>query len=225
MICMFISEKLKISDYTVFIIASLTFFALYAVFENIEWSDYLPLPIAGYLYRGSGSNFPLFPWAGYVISGGVLGSYLANNPLVFKSIRFSRNILISGIVLFVISLISDYFETRIDGKSYLWTTSPNLTILRLGIVVFITGIVSWISVKVDYIPRIIILIGRNTLLIYIVHLVILYGSAWNPGIILLFNKSFGVWKTVGSALLMLTLMISLVLLLSKLKIKNKQLVT
>jgi hypothetical protein len=111
------------------------------------------------------------------------------------------------------------------GKSYLWTTSPNLIILRLGVVLILNSIVSWVSLSVDSIPKIIILIGRNTLIIYIVHLVILYGSAWNPGIILLFEKSFGVWKTIGSALLMLTLMTTMVYLISKLRIKNKQMVT
>jgi len=70
-----------------------------------------------------------------------------------------------------------------------------------------------------------VLIGRNTLLIYIIHLMILYGSAWNPGLIQLYGKSFDVFTTLTSALLMITLMVSMVVLLHKLRIKNKQLVT
>jgi hypothetical protein len=69
------------------------------------------------------------------------------------------------------------------------------------------------------------LIGRNTLLIYVVHLAILYGSAWNPGLSQLFAKSFGAWKTVATALAMISLMIGMVIVINKLKIRNKQLVT
>lgn len=224
-ICMYVAEKYKSSDFVVFGSAAAFFFLAYAVFENIQWSEFLPLPLAGYFYRGSGSNFPLFPWVGYVLSGGILGSFLAQRPLIFKTFSFSRNLGLIGSGFVLLALVGDYFETMIYGKSYLWTTSPNLVILRLGIVLILNGIVSWISIAVNSIPRIIILIGRNTLLIYIVHLVILYGSAWNPGIILLFEKSFGVWKTVGSALIMLTLMTLMVILINKLRIKNKQLVT
>jgi uncharacterized membrane protein len=224
-IAMFIADKFRMDEKPVFITGAVLFFGLYAVFENISWSDFLPLPLAGYMYRGSGSNFPLFPWAGYVLCGGVLGNILAKKPAIFRTQRFSRNLIITGIIFVGTALIADYFETLIYGKSYLWTTSPNLVILRLGIVLVITGIVSWISLRVTSIPKIVILIGRNTLLIYIVHLVILYGSAWNPGIILLFEKSFSVWKTVGSAIFMLSLMTIMVIVINKLRIKNKQLVT
>ena len=61
-ISMYIAEKFKISDYVIFGSAALFFFALYAVFENIKWAEFLPVPLAGYLYKGTGSNFPLFPW-------------------------------------------------------------------------------------------------------------------------------------------------------------------
>jgi uncharacterized membrane protein len=224
-ICMYIAERFRLSDYKVFGTAAVLFFGLYAVFENIDWGSILPLPLAGYMYKGTGSNFPLFPWAGYVLSGGILGSLLAKKPTLFKTYRFSFYLGAAGIGLILISFTANYFETLIYGKSYLWTTSPNLILLRLGTVLLLNGIVSLISISVDSIPRIIILIGRNTLIIYIVHLVILYGSAWNPGMIRFFHQSFGVWKTVGTAMLMLTLMTGMVYIISRLRIKNKQLVT
>jgi uncharacterized membrane protein len=224
-ICMYLAEKFRLSDYTVFAAAALLFFGLYAVFENINWTEYLPLPLAGYMYRGSGSNFPLFPWIGYVMAGGVLGSLLAKNPMVFKTYKFSRNLGLIGIAFIIVAYGFNYLEIIFFGRSYLWTTSPNLVIMRLGIVLLLNSLVSWISLRVESIPRIVVLIGRNTLIIYIVHLVILYGSAWNPGIIRIFERSFGVWRTVGSALIMLILMTGMVYLLSKMRIKNKQLVT
>jgi hypothetical protein len=54
---------------------------------------------------------------------------------------------------------------------------------------------------------------------------ILYGSAWNPGLSLLFGGSLKVTETIFCALIMVTLMGLMVILLSKLKFRNKQLVT
>jgi uncharacterized membrane protein len=221
----YIAEKTHLSDYLVFSIGGLILFSLYLVFENINWSEFLPQFIAGYFYKGSGSNFPLFPWAGYLLFGAVLGSYLAKNPQAFRSGKFSLRLALIGLAIFIAALIGDRIETAVYGQSYLWTTSINLSLLRLGIVLVLNAIVSYISLKIIVIPKILILVGRNTLLIYIVHLMILYGSAWNPGIILLFNHRFTAWNTAASAVFMLSLMVGMVILINKLKIKNKQMVT
>jgi surface polysaccharide O-acyltransferase-like enzyme len=78
---------------------------------------------------------------------------------------------------------------------------------------------------VKTIPKILILIGRNTLLIYVVHLVIIYGSAWNKGLYQYFAQSFSAWNSVGIALLMILTMTAMVLVVNKIKIRTKQAVT
>ncbi len=223
-LCAYIIEKFKLNDSLVFSVASLIFFGLYPQFSGIQWLKIFPAPIAGYFYAGSGSNFPLFPWAGYVIAGGVLGSYLAKNPLVFKTPQLSFKLASIGIILIIVSFIGNQLEILVYHASNFWTTSPNLIFYRLGIVLLLNSIVSFITLKLDSIPRIFILIGRNTLLIYIVHLVILYGSAWNPGLISVFDKNLNVWNTIGTALLMIFTMTLMVLIIHYFKIKNKEVV-
>jgi uncharacterized membrane protein len=219
------AEKFKLGDYFVFISGALIFIILYPIFANINWTGFMPAPLAGYFYTGTGSNFPLFPWAGYVIAGGVLGSYLAKHPKVFKTSKFSLRLLIIGAALIAAAFAGNEIEILITGSSNLWTTSPNLVLFRIGFVLILNSIVSYISLEVETIPRFLILVGRNTLLIYIVHLVILYGSAWNPGLVEQFGHGLNVWETVGVALLMILLMTGMVLGIHKLKIKNKELVT
>lgn len=226
MICAFIAEKLKLSDTIVFAFFALFFFIATPFFSKISWIDYFPQPIAGYFYEGTGSLFPLFPWAGYVVLGGVLGSYLARNPMVFKSNKFSINLALFGFALIFVSevsvLISEkFFDYYFISSSYTLDT----IVFRVGFVLVLNSLVSYISQKIESIPRIVILIGRNTLLIYVVHLMILYGSAWNPGLSLLFGSSLRVPATIFFALLMITLMTLMVILLSKFKFRNKQLVT
>ena len=39
----------------------------------IVWADHLPLVVASYLSFGTGSLFPLFPWAGFTLFGAAFG--------------------------------------------------------------------------------------------------------------------------------------------------------
>ncbi len=124
----------------------------------------------------------------------------------------------------LLSQVFNELKFPINGNTD-WGSAIYLIFFRLGFVITLNSIVSFISLKVNSIPKTIILIGRNTLLIYVVHLVLLFGSAWSPGLALLFAKKLDVWSTIGFALLMILLMVAMVLAINKLKIRNKQLVT
>ncbi len=158
--------------------------------------------------------------------GGVLGSYLAKNPLVFKTNKFSFSLAIVGGTLLIaveaaLFIASKYFNYHSVESSY----SLETIFFRVGFVLVLNSLVSYISQKIESIPRIIILVGRNTLLIYVVHLMIIYGSAWNPGLSLFYANSLNVFTTILIAAVMVLLMGLLVILLNKLKFRNKQLVT
>ncbi len=222
----FISEKLKLSDTIIFSLFAFAFFILTQVFQKINWIDFLSQPVAGYFYDGTGSQFPLFPWSGYVVLGGVLGGYLAKNPLVFKTNKFSFNLAVVGGLLIIASetgvfIARKYFNYHSIQSSY----SLEIIFFRIGFVLLLNSLVSYISQKIESIPRIIILVGRNTLLIYVVHLMIIYGSAWNPGLKAFYGESLNVFQTIFIAVIMVTIMGLMVILLNKLKFRYKQLVT
>ena len=187
--------------------------------------NYFPEPIAAYFYSKTGSLFPLFPWAGYVICGGVLGSCLANHPLVFKTTRFSYIVSTAAAVFMLIAFVLNDLIPYPVGNIHPWNETLSTITFRMGFVLLLTGIVSLISIKIENIPKIFILLGRNTLLIYVVHLMILYGSAWNPGLFVLFGEKLTPMITVLVAAMMVAAMILMVFVLNKFKFKNKQLVT
>lgn len=225
LILAYLSEKIKLGDYTVFLAGALIFFLPAQLFNNIQWINYLPHPVASYLYTGTGSQFPLFPWAGYVVLGGALGSYLAKNPAVFKSPKFSLTLAVIGFMLLFLSYIggdiANLFGYKLDRSS-----DSILTILfRVGFVLVLNALVSFISISIETIPRIIILVGRNTLLIYVVHLMILYGSAWNKGLNHYWGKSLYASYTISIAFAMIVTMTTMVWLINKFRIRNKELVT
>lgn len=225
LILSYLSEKTKLGDYFIFITGALLFFLPADAFNRIEWINFLPQPVASYFYQGTGSQFPLFPWAGYVIIGAAMGSYLARNPLVFKSSKFSLKLSIAGLIL----LFSSYIGADIAqlfGHNFDRSSTSLLTItFRIGFVLLLNALVSFISISVETIPRIIILVGRNTLLIYVVHLMILYGSAWNIGLNYYWGKSLYSLHTISIALAMIVTMTTMVWLINKFKVRNKELVT
>ena len=225
LLILFVTEKLKLNFTVIFIASAALIFLASPFIENINWNSYLPAPISAYLYSGSGSLFPIFPWAGYVVSGAVLGSYLAQNPMVFKSSRFSILLAIFGVAFIVTSLLSEIVLQKLQIVVSNPQISPITIFFRLGFVLVLTAVVSYISLRVEKIPHLIILVGRNTLLIYVVHLIILYGSIWTPGLNLLWGESFSGWQSFIAALIMITLMTYMVIVIHKLKIRNKELVT
>lgn len=222
---LFITEKLKLNYTSLFAISAVLFFLASPFTEIIDWNLFLPAPLAAYMFTGNGSLFPIFPWAAYVISGGVLGSYLAQNPMVFKSSRFSILLLILGSAFVLLGLVSDATIRELGTAIFNPQTSPVTILFRMGFVLILTSIVSYISLRVEHIPFLIILIGRNTLLIYVVHLLILYGSAWTPGLSLVLGSSFTGWQSFFAAMVMIALMTLMVLIIHKFKIRNKELVT
>jgi uncharacterized membrane protein len=220
----FISEKTRLGDSITFFVAAMIFIIPTPLFNKIEWVLYLPKPIANYFYQGGGSLFPLFPWAGYMLLGAIFGSRLAKNPTVYRTISFSLRTILIGATILILLFIENYlfnstFDILFDSYNY------KTIIFRIGFVLVLTGLVSLISQSIQSIPHIIILIGRNTLLIYVVHLLILYGSVINPGLVLVWGHKLNPTFTITAALVMISLMILLVIIINKFKIRNKQLVT
>lgn len=225
LLILFTAEKLKLNYTATFITISSVVFLASPFIETINWITFLPAPIAGYFYSGSGSLFPLFPWSGYVIAGGILGCYLAQNPLVFKTSRFSIWLALFGSAFTIIAILSEIILKSLQVQIIDPQAEPNTIFYRIGFVLLLAALVSYISLRINHIPQLIILAGRNTLLIYVVHLIILYGSAWTPGLDLLWRNSFSGWQSFAAALIMITLMTYMVIVIHKLKIRNKELET
>ena len=206
----YIAEKFKIRPILIYFTMIFIVFSLYPLFLKIDWKAFLSIPIAGYMYQGTGSLFPLVPWIGYVLCGAILGTYLANNPDVFKNTRFSINLFIIGLLLLALALIGDKLELFLFNESAFWTTSPNLVFFRLGIVLLLNSVVSFLAISIKNMPPLLIQVGRNSLPVYVVHLVILYGSPWSVGLSYFIGRGLDLWITVGVAVLMISSMVAMV---------------
>lgn len=217
-----ISETLKIKAHYLFLGISVLIFFIYPFTRMVNWIEIFPLPIAAYFTKDTGSIFPLFPWIGYVFSGGILGSYLVSHPKVYKEQSFIVLLILFGAIFYMGGILVDWLGYTVDVEATMFFSAWMITLQRIGVVLFISGIMAFVAKYVKNLPETVKMIGRHSLLIYAVHLVILYGSAWVPGLYRYFRESLNVWATLGSVVIMYTLMLLLVLGLEKVKSKQKK---
>jgi uncharacterized membrane protein len=211
----FLSEKLRLNNLALYGAGGAVFFVCAPFCEKIVWNEYLPAPIAAYFYGGSGSLFPLFPWAGYVMFGGMLGVHLTRDGRESEPLRLSRRLIVAGTALLALYYCAGRLKDAGYGPVHFWDSSPDLVLLRLGSVLLLIIPVVLFSARVRDVPATLLAIGRRTLPIYLLHLVILYGSPWNHGLNRLCERSLPPWPSMFAALLMLIAMLGFALACSK----------
>jgi hypothetical protein len=119
--------------------------------------------------------FPLTPWLAYIFAGALLGLWLNYE---IKKEDFERKIglklAILGIGFILLSIIGDKFERFYYGRSYFWHDSPNLIYHRIGIVLSVGALMGFLSLYVRDLPKFMKQMSRNTLWLYVGHLIIIY---------------------------------------------------
>ncbi len=195
-------NRLMISSIIVLLLASM-------LCEYIEWYSYLhPFP-AGYLYMGEGAKFPLLPNLVYILAGALLGRYIALNRSSVNYRLLRKTLMYYGIALILAYELLNFIHNFAGNPINLFSKTTNMVFIRTGIVLLLVLLIMELSAKISRLPIFVIITGTYTLLIYVVHLFILYGSAWNRGIAFYYGGSFSFVGSVLSALGMVILMVML----------------
>ncbi|MBS3944235.1 MAG: hypothetical protein KGZ42_01945, partial [Melioribacter sp.] len=151
------------------------------------------------------------------------GSYLAHNPISFTTVKFSKRLLIIGLAFLALSRIVEFLEYLLYNREEFWTDNLYVFTMRLGWVILLNSLMSYVALKLKSIPEFIKQVGRHTLLVYAVHVIILYGSAWIPGLGYIFSRRMDIYTSLISAIIMVILMVLMVMGLERYKLikKNK----
>jgi len=175
---------------------------------NSRFLNSLPLVLKSALIGTAGSLFPLIPWSGYIFLGATLGTaYVtlgkSTPALLRKAIPFGLLLLVSGIALERVSL-------QIYGQANFWPTTPHLFIARIGFVTALLGFATFIERFLPISPRTMQSLAEESLLVYFVHVVLLYGSRWNPGI----KQYIGSTMGFGQAYLFVIALVTFMLMMA-----------
>ena len=158
---------------------------------RIRVEQWLPTMLAAYVNNSAGSLFPLVPWSGFIFAG-LVSAHLLGDPDrhgggLGLGVRFG----IAGALLMWVPVLIQRNGFDPFGPHNFWRTSPYFFAWRLGNVISLLAALCvvqhlYVKWKKDRPPgainRIVSIMAAETLAIYVVHLMILYGSVLNRGL-------------------------------------------
>ena len=146
----------------------------------IDWS-WLPADVSAY-FVPSYQSFAFFPWAAFIAFGISIGSLLR----IVRADQLNRVMQWGTLLGLVLIVGGQYFSNMpysLYPKSEFWLDSPGLIVIKLGVVmVIITFAFLWTEYAVGNSWSWLRQLGTTSLLVYWVHIELVYGR-W-----------FGAWK-------------------------------
>jgi len=154
------------------LVAAVIALAVIAAAPGVWASDLasrLPEPLAPYFDKSTGSRFPVFPFAAFVLAGTLAGATLGR---VEPRVRH-RRALAAGLGLLGLGA---GLAVVLEGWVDYWGPSPAYVFVRLGGLLLLLLLVEGVSRQGRPGVRALALLGHETLLVYVLHLYILFGG-------------------------------------------------
>jgi uncharacterized membrane protein len=140
----------------------------------------LLLGLRAALLGTTGSPFPLIPWSAYIFLGAALG--MAYSTVGEWSPRVLRNAIPAGLLLVAAGVYLEGLSHRIYGEVNFWPTTPHLFLTRVGFVIALIGLASMMESWIPFKPSTVRALAEESLVVYFVHVSLLYGSIWTVGV-------------------------------------------
>ncbi len=165
-------------------------------------SGRVPLAVGAYLDQSAApSQYPLFPFAAFVFAGTAAGAALGRQ----EPARRRRRALAAGLGLIAAGIA---LAVLFSGRYHFWTVSPGYTVLRLGgLLLLLLAVEQAARAALPGIGTL-ALLGHETLLVYVLHLLILFGGVLVPSPLLAYAGEMGFGGAAAVLVLMLPVLYS-----------------
>jgi uncharacterized membrane protein len=160
--------------------AGLAIAAVSPLMANLPWSG-TPALLQEYLVPGPGrGRFPFFPNVAYIAFGQALGAVVKR----VAAERIERVMQWSMVIGFAMIFIGQYFSNipySVYSNASFWIDSPALVVIRLGICMMImAGSYLWTEYCTGTGWSWMQAMGKNSLMVYWIHVMIVYGAVVYP---------------------------------------------
>jgi len=188
----------------VVLLAAIIIAAVSPFVANFNWSA-APLLLHEYLAPGVGrGHFPFFPCASYIGFGMTAGAAVRRTGADRMDRLMQWCVLIGGGLILGGQYVSN-LPYAVYPKSNFWTDSPTLVLIRVGIsLVLLAGSYMWTEYCVGPSWSWMECLGRNSLLVYWIHLMLVYGAVTGP-----IQRALAIPLTVLATLAVTAMMVAL----------------
>jgi fucose 4-O-acetylase-like acetyltransferase len=159
-------------------------------------SAHLPEALAPWLDESTGSRFPAFPFSAFVLAGTLAGATLGRAE---PRHRHRREI---GWGLGLVAL-GAALAFPLSGRVDFWGASPAYAVGRLGALLILLRLVEVAAVAKLPGIRALALLGHETLLVYVLHLYLLFGGVFGSSPLTVWHGRLGFAGAFGAVLITL----------------------
>jgi uncharacterized membrane protein len=178
----------------------------------VDTRKYLPVPFSDYLNASYGALFPLFPFAAYSFAGTLLcWIYLKTVEAQKEAILF-RILAAVGLIFFISAFVLFYAPWQYYAYVDPARSSPRHFMMKIGLVFMVLSALWYYERKRQPERSILSIAGQESLLVYGLHLVIVYGSSFMPfniasavGHVLSFVPALVITYTLVAAMILVAL--------------------
>jgi uncharacterized membrane protein len=206
---LFLTRLLIKSDkvYHYFLIISLIIVTLISpVLWKIDFNQYVHPLVGNYFNRLNGSLFPVFPWLNFLLAGGIFAKYFVDARERNEEEKFIKNVTIAGLSVL---LFGHLFYSGLFPKT-LTSILPNpiFFLERLGYILVLFYLCLIVDRKTNAKNSFVMDASRESLLVYWLHLIIIYGVFWSgKSLADKIGMTMNIIEAMGATILLIALMI------------------
>ena len=165
-------------------VAGILIAAIAPIMTNLPWNG-TPALLQEYLVPGQArGHFPFFPWVAYIAFGLALGAIVKRAAEVASNDRFERLMEWSFLTGAMMIFTGQYFSNlpySFYTHANFWTDSPALIAMRVGMCLLImAGSYLWTEYGAGARWSWMQALGKNSLMVYWVHVMLVYGAVVQP---------------------------------------------
>jgi surface polysaccharide O-acyltransferase-like enzyme len=166
--------------------------------------------VAPYLNQFQASIFPVFPFGGYVFAGALAGWLYVEATRGGHVIVFAQRVMLITLAAAMLGMLADFLPFTPYPAYDAWRGGPAMFMIRLSVVLLVTAGFFFLRNLPVVVSRNLVTLGQASLVVYVVHLVLVYGSAANDGLMQLIGQRLWVTGALAVAVGVLLTMVLLV---------------
>ena len=193
-----------------FAIATVVMTSGFVLATPLIWGVDLSPILAPYFNQQQMSIFPLFPYAAFLFTGALAGHVFVAARREGRDQVVLLRMLLAGVGAIACGIVFDLMPVTIFPPHDYWKASPNFFLVRIGAVLLVVAGFAFLKNLPSLVERHLVTLGQASLLVYAVHLVMVYGSPANDGLAQVIGQTLAYHQAFAVGVMVLLLMLALV---------------